>query len=159
MSDPLVTLAQVDPAFVAWFLAGLFTLFVILMVPRRYGEVTTARVVLVDDDPDVLRGLRYLIEERTSLGVVGEAQRGDAAVDVVDATLPDVVVMDVRLPGLDGIEATRRIKEAHPDVKVIGYSAPDDDATGAIMRHAGASAHVVKGDPPDVIVRVLLDWT
>lgn len=157
MSDPLVTLAEVDPGFVAWFLAGLFALFVILMVPRRSTDVRTTKVVLVDDDPDVLRGVRYLIEERTSMGVVGEAQRGDAAVEIVEATLPDLVVMDVRLPGLDGIEATRRIKEAHPEVRVIGYSSPDDDATGAIMLRAGANAHVVKGDPPDVIVRVLLD--
>lgn len=157
-SDPLVALAEIDPAFVAWFLAGLFFLFVLMMVPRGEREPRAARVVVVDDDEDVIRGLRFLIEGRTSMGVVAEARRGDAAVEVVDAVLPDLVVMDVRLPGIDGIEATRRIKEAHPDVRVIGYSSLDDDATGAIMRNAGASAHLVKGDPPDVIVRTLLDW-
>ena len=157
-SDPLVALAEIDPAFVAWFLAGLFFLFVLMMLPRGEREPRAARVVVVDDEEDVIRGLRFLIEGRTCMGVVAEARRGDAAVEVVDAVLPDLVVMDVRLPGLDGIEATRRIKEAHPEVRVIGYSSSDDDATGAIMRRAGASAHLVKGDPPDVIVRTLLDW-
>ena len=157
-SDPLVALAEIDPAFVAWFLAGLFFLFVLMMLPRGEREPRATRVVVVDDDENVIRGLRYLIEERTRMGVVAEARRGDAAVEVVDAVLPDLVVMDVKLPGIDGIEATRRIKEAHPEVLVIGYSSVDDDATGAIMRRAGASAHLVKGDPPDVIVRTLLDW-
>ena len=157
-SDPLVALAEIDPAFVAWFLAGLFFLFVLMMVPRGDRERRATRVVVVDDDEDVIRGLRFLIEERMGMGVVAEARRGDAAVEVVDAVLPDLVVMDVKLPGIDGIEATRRIKEAHPDVRVIGYSSPEDDATGSIMRRAGASAHLVKGDPPDVIVRTLLDW-
>ena len=157
-SDPLVALAEIDPAFVAWFLAGLFFLFVLMMLPRGEQEPHAARVVVVDDDEDVIRGLRFLIEERARMGVVAEARRGDAAVEVVDAVLPDLVVMDVKLPGIDGIEATRRIKEAHPEVRVIGYSSLDDDATGAIMRRAGASAHLVKGDPPEVIVRTLLDW-
>jgi DNA-binding NarL/FixJ family response regulator len=157
-SDPLVALAEIDPAFVAWFLGGLFFLFVAMMVPRGKTVDRGARVVLVDDDEDVIRGLRFLIEERTRMGVVGEARRGDAALEVIDAVQPDLVVMDVKLPGMDGREATLRIKEEHPEVRVIGYSSPDDDATGSIMRRAGASAHLVKGDPPDVIVRTLLDW-
>ena len=89
-SDPLVALAEIDPAFVAWLLAGLFFLFVLMMLPRGEAGEPRARVVVVDDDEDVIRGLRFLIEGRT------------------------------------------RMDEA--------------------------SAHLVKGDPPDVIVRTLLDW-
>jgi two-component system invasion response regulator UvrY len=59
------------------------------------------------------------------------------------------------MPVMDGIEATRRIKELDPDIRVVGFSSMDDDPTGAIMRRAGASGHLVKGDSPDTIAEEL----
>ena len=155
LSEPLVVIAQLDPAFVAWFLAGAFVLFVINMIPRDIGGSKTKRIVLVDDDPDVLRGLRWLIEERTDYRIVGEARTGTAALDVVGSVEPDVVVIDVRLPEIDGIAATRSIKTSHPKVAVVAYSSIEDDATGTIMLAAGATAHLVKGDSPETIVKTL----
>lgn len=137
-----------------WVLIVMFVMLLVNLIPRMWGP-GDKRVVLVDDDPDVLKGLRRLLEDRSDLRVVGEARTAAAAVDVVGSTEPDVVVIDVRLPDGDGIEATERIRAAHPSVRVVGYSSADDDATGAIMRRAGASAHLVKGDTPETIVRTI----
>ena len=124
------------------------------LIPRGLGP-RDKRVVLVDDDPEVLKGLRRLLEDRTDFRVVGEARTGRGAVEVVGSAEPDVVVIDVQLPDGDGIEATRLIHEADPGVVVVGYSSPEDDATGTIMRRAGAAAHLVKGDTPETIVKTL----
>ncbi|MDQ3958149.1 MAG: response regulator transcription factor, partial [Actinomycetota bacterium] len=76
---------------------------------------------LVDDDADVLRGLRSLIESRTPFRVAGVAYSGLEGLRVVDAVTPDLVVVDVKLPELDGIETTRRLKEMDPRLPVIAY--------------------------------------
>jgi DNA-binding NarL/FixJ family response regulator len=153
-SDWLVVVASLEPRLVAWVLLAMFAMLLVNLIPRMLSP-GDKRVVLVDDDPDVIKGMRRLLEDRTNFRVVGEARTGRAAVEVVDSTEPDIVVMDVRLRDWDGIEATRRIHERHPAIRVVGYSSPDDDATGAIMRRAGASAHLVKGDTPETIVKTI----
>jgi DNA-binding NarL/FixJ family response regulator len=126
--------------------------------PRDDVDSRSKTVVLVDDDADVLRGLRSLIESRTPFRVAGVAYSGLEGLRVVDAVTPDLVVVDVKLPELDGIETTRRLKAMQPRLPVIAYSSPEDDATGSIMRRAGAAAHLVKGDDPDTIVRTISDF-
>ena len=126
--------------------------------PSEEQDAKSKTVVLVDDDADVMRGLRSLIESRTPFRVAGVAYSGIEGLRVVDAVTPDLVVVDVKLPELDGIETTRRLKEMAPGLPVIAYSSPEDDATGTIMRRAGASAHLVKGDDPDTIVRTITDF-
>jgi DNA-binding NarL/FixJ family response regulator len=156
ISDPMVALAKYAPTAAALFLAVAFLMFVIVMTPRGIEKlVKTNKLVLIDDDEDVRRGLRHLIEERTSFKVVGEAHDGGIGVQVVDAVVPDVVMIDVHLPHVDGIEATRRIKRLYPDMAVIGFSSEEHDATGLIMRRAGAEAALVKGDPPERIVATI----
>jgi DNA-binding NarL/FixJ family response regulator len=153
--EALLRLAEVAPLIVAAVLIGMFLLFALGMQPTVKGE--GRRIVIIDDDPDVRLILRSLIEDRTTLRVVGEASDGAEGLAVVEALVPDGVVIDVKMPVMDGIEATRRIKERHPYIKVVGFSSADDDATGAIMRGAGASSTIVKGDPPDEIVDTLLE--
>jgi DNA-binding NarL/FixJ family response regulator len=156
ISDPMVALAKYAPMTAAIFLAVAFLFFVIVMTPRGISRfVKTDKLVVIDDDPDVRRGLKRLVEERTSFKVVGEAHDGLVGVQVVDSVVPDVVVIDVHLPQIDGIEATRRIKQLYPDIAVIGYSSGDHDATGSIMRGAGAEAALVKGDAPERIVATI----
>ena len=152
-------LLEVAPVPVLGFMGFGFLMFALGMSsPGEEEEPKSRTVVLVDDDADILRGLRTLIESRTPFRVVGVAYSGLEGLRVVDTVEPDLVVVDVKLPELDGIETTRRLKELSPTRPVIAYSSPEDDATGTIMRRAGASAHLVKGDDPDTIIRTITDF-
>jgi DNA-binding NarL/FixJ family response regulator len=104
----------------------------------------TVRVVLADDQPLIRSGLRVLIADTDDLTVVGEAGTGAEAVERVQQTCPDVVVMDIRMPGMDGIEATRRITaEATPPHVLVLTTFDDDEYVYGALR-AGASGFLVK---------------
>ncbi|MFR9724937.1 response regulator [Streptomyces sp. MS19] len=104
----------------------------------------TVRVVLADDQPLIRTALRMVIAEAADLEVAGEAGDGAAAVELARTLRPDVVVMDIRMPGVDGIEATRRITAAHPDVHVVVLTTFDDDAYVYGALRAGAGGFLVK---------------
>lgn len=103
------------------------------------------RVVLVDDHPVVRSGLRALLESLPDYEVVAEATDGEAGVREVQLTNPDVVLMDIRMDGLDGIEATRRIRAAAPGVAVLVLTMFDDDDTVFAAMRAGAQGYLLKG--------------
>lgn len=103
------------------------------------------RVVLVDDHPVVRSGLRALLESLPDYEVVAEATDGVAGVREVQLTNPDVVLMDIRMDGLDGIEATRRIRAAAPGVAVLVLTMFDDDDTVFAAMRAGAQGYLLKG--------------
>jgi DNA-binding NarL/FixJ family response regulator len=103
----------------------------------------TVRVVLADDQPLIRNGLRVLIDDTDDLTVVGEAATGTAAVHLVRDTSPDVVVMDIRMPGMDGIEATRQVT-ASPEPHVLVLTTFDDDEYVYGALRAGASGFLVK---------------
>jgi DNA-binding NarL/FixJ family response regulator len=112
------------------------------------------RVVLADDQALVRAGFR-LILERAGIAVVGEAGDGAEAVEVTRATSPDVVLMDVRMPRLDGIEATRRVVAGQPDVRVLVLTTFDlDEYVHAAVR-AGASGFLLKDVRPDDLVHAV----
>ncbi len=159
MQEPFTALAEVAPWAVAGVLGLAALMFSLAMIRDTEPEAKPKRAVVIDDDPAIVRGLKGLIESRTNFGVVGAAHTGRMAVHLVNALEPDLVVIDVKLPEMDGIEATRRIKALHPEIPVIGFSSPDDDATGTIMRRAGASAHLVKGDSPETIIETIQDFS
>ncbi len=102
------------------------------------------RVLLADDHGVVRKGVRDFLEEEPDLDVVGEASDGAQAVDMALALQPDVVVMDIKMPQLSGIEATKRIKAAAPQVRVLALSAYDDDPYVWGLLEAGASGYVLK---------------
>ncbi|WP_433303486.1 response regulator transcription factor [Actinoplanes sp. CA-030573] len=104
----------------------------------------TVRVVLVDDQTLVRTGFRLVLDETTDIEVVGEAADGSQALDVVARTRPDVVLMDVRMPGLDGIEATRRIRGGPHPAKVIILTTFDLDEYVLAGLRAGASGFLLK---------------
>lgn len=109
-------------------------------------------VVLVDDHPVVRSGLRMLLESTGRYEVVAEAGDGEAGVDAVLTEQPDVVVMDLDLPGIDGIEATRRIRVEAPSVAVLVLSMLEDDGSVLAAIRAGARGYTIKGaDPADVV--------
>ena len=101
--------------------------------------------VLVVDDVDGSRDLIREILESDGIEVVGEAETGESAIRLAEELRPDVVLMDVRMKGMDGIEATRRLKELLPSVHVIILSVFDDTSLLKEAVNAGASAHVTKG--------------
>jgi PAS domain S-box-containing protein len=110
------------------------------------------RVLLADDHPVVRRGIALALKEYADIEVVGEAQDGRQAVQMVSRLLPDVVIMDMRMPGMAGVEATRAIHEEYPNVRVIGFSALESPEEARAMREAGAVGYHAKSDPPARLV-------
>jgi DNA-binding NarL/FixJ family response regulator len=113
------------------------------------------RVVLADDHPIVRGGLRTLIEGQPDMEVVGEASDGLAAVRVVAELTPDLVVMDVSMPALGGAEATERIKQANPGVRVVALTSYEDKGYAQLLLAAGASGYVLKRSAAEELVRAL----
>jgi DNA-binding NarL/FixJ family response regulator len=105
------------------------------------------KLLLVDDDELARHGLRRAIEHKTTFEVV-EAASGPEAISIVEAGDIDVVFMDVRMPGMDGIEATRQIKVRKPAVYVLAISGWAEPAVVSAMLRAGASGYIVKGALP-----------
>jgi two-component system, chemotaxis family, chemotaxis protein CheY len=109
------------------------------------------KVLVVDDDAGVRRALRELLED-DGFDVVGEAADGGQAVAAVGKLGPDLVLMDLRMPFVDGIEATRRIRTMAPNVQVIVCTAYDDATLEANASHAGAFMFLVKGCMPGAVL-------
>ena len=112
-------------------------------------------VVLVDDHPVYREGLAMLLGSLDGIDVVGTAGDGRAAVAAIDARQPDVVVMDVQMPELDGIAATREITTRHPHVAVVVLTMSDDDETVFAAMRAGARGYLLKGASQDEIRRAI----
>jgi signal transduction histidine kinase/ActR/RegA family two-component response regulator len=113
------------------------------------------RILLVDDHPIVRQGLAMLLDSHPGLCVVGEAGDGVAAVSMARGLQPDVVLMDINLPGIDGIEATRRICADRAGVRVIGLSMHDQPQMVQAMLHAGAEAYLPKDGPADRLIHAI----
>ncbi len=104
----------------------------------------TTRVLLADDHNMIRQGLRALIEKQEGMSVIAEAEDGRKAVELADALSPKVVVMDVGMPNMNGIEATRRIIASHPEIKVLALSMHSDKRFVKEMFAAGASGYLLK---------------
>ncbi len=115
----------------------------------------TTRVLLVDDHELVRDGLRTLFAQDEEFEVVGEAGDARTAVELASACRPDIVVMDVSLPDLSGIEATRQVLGQAPEVKVVALSVHADQQYVAGMLEAGASGYVVKGAAASELLRAV----
>jgi DNA-binding NarL/FixJ family response regulator len=114
-------------------------------------------VLIADDHPGVRAGLQALLADRLELRVVGEAENGAVAVAQARALQPDVIVMDVSMPDLDGVEATRIILAALPHIQIVGVSTQERGSRPHAIERAGAIAYFAKGDDMRPLVDYLLD--
>jgi len=117
--------------------------------------MSSVRVLLVDDDPLLRSGLRLMLAPEASVEVVGEAGDGDEVLAAVDQHRPDVVLMDVRMPRLDGIEATRLVRAQPQPPAVIVLTTFDADELVVRCLEAGAIGFLLKDTPPAEIVRAI----
>jgi DNA-binding NarL/FixJ family response regulator len=113
------------------------------------------RVLIADDHPLYRDGLRTMLERAPETEIVGEATSGDEVITMADTLQPDVVLMDVQMPGVNGIEATRRIVQASPHIGVLMLTMfADDDSVFAAMR-AGARGYLFKGAERAEVLRAI----
>ncbi|MGE6538854.1 response regulator [Bacillus luti] len=113
------------------------------------------KVLLVDDHTVVLKGLAFFLSTQDDLELVGEANNGKEALVKVGEANPDVVLMDLYMPEMDGVEATAHIKKEYPDVKVIVLTSFSDQAHVLPALKAGASGYILKDVEPDQLVEAI----
>jgi DNA-binding NarL/FixJ family response regulator len=113
------------------------------------------RVLLADDQAMVRAGFRMILELEEGIEVVGEAQDGEEAVAAARRTRPDVIVMDVRMPRLDGVAATERVVELDPAPRVLVVTTFDDDEPVYAALRAGAAGFLLKNAPPEQLVEAV----
>lgn len=113
------------------------------------------RCMVVDDHAAVREGVKMILTRDREISVIGESGSGESAIEMAARRRPDVVVMDVRMEGMDGFEATRRIVAELPDVAVILYTAHGERGLLAEGLDCGARGYVLKDAPPDDIVRAV----
>jgi NarL family two-component system response regulator LiaR len=125
--------------------------------PRRATHKPTgaARLLLVDDQKVIRIGLREILQELPEICILGEATNGNEAVSMAIALRPDIIVMDISMPELDGIDATIQIIEQLPQVCVLGFSADSDQGTVHRILAAGARGFISKAcDPAEVVLAI-----
>lgn len=113
------------------------------------------KVYLVDDHELVRTGIRRILEDAGDLLVVGEAADGEEALRTARKAAPDVVLMDINMPGIGGIETTRRLVRLLPGVKVIALTVLDDDPFPAHLNEAGAAGYLTKGCPAKELIEAV----
>ena len=113
------------------------------------------RLLLVDDHDIVRTGLKSFLESQTGLEVVGEARNGTEAMQRASETKPDIVLMDISMPDMDGLQATEQLKASFPDTQVLALTVHDDQQYFMQMLGAGASGYLTKLAAPDELVAAI----
>ena len=116
---------------------------------------TPVRVLLADDHVTVRYGLKMIVDAEPDMTVVGEAGDGDEAIRKTIDLKPDVVVMDISMPGTNGLAATRALKQAHPEIHVITLTRHTDDAYLHELLRAGASGYILKRSAPTELLHAI----
>lgn len=115
------------------------------------------KVLLVDDHKIVRDGIKLMLEPQAGIDVVAEAEDGEAVKNLLDETSVDVIVMDINMPGMNGIKTTRMVKEEHPDIKVLALTMSSDDSHIRQMVQAGASGYIMKSAGRDELTNAIHD--
>jgi DNA-binding NarL/FixJ family response regulator len=117
----------------------------------------TVKVLLADDHPIVRQGLRNLLNSEQDFKVIGEASDGLSALDLIDKQRPDVLVVDMMMPGLNGMEVIRRAKHSVPDLRIVVLSMQNADAYVVDALKLGASGYVLKDTGPAELIQAIRD--
>jgi DNA-binding NarL/FixJ family response regulator len=125
-------------------------------VSIRLGNSESIRVLLVDDHAMVRQGLRALLADYDNVVVIGEAQNGEDAIALTGILDPSVIVMDINMPIMNGIEATKIIKSQNPSVSIIGISVTGDEHANAMLT-AGARAFVNKSSAAELLYAAIVE--
>jgi two-component system, NarL family, response regulator LiaR len=120
------------------------------------GHVMTIRVLIAEDQRIVREGIAALLEDEPDIMIVGEATNGQEAVELFGSLRPDVVLMDLQMPVMDGPEATRRIREAHPDARVLVLTTYATDEFIFKALRAGAQGYLLKDASADELIEAIL---
>lgn len=115
--------------------------------------MSSLRVLLADDHPTYRAGLLALLKIDADMIVVGEAGSGDEVMEMAEELKPDLIIMDIKMPNCNGIEATRQILQRNPQVPILIMTMFEDDPTVAAAMRAGAKGYILKGALPDEIIR------
>jgi len=113
------------------------------------------RILIADDHPVFRYGLRALLQAEPATEVVGEAMTGNEAIALATSLQPDVILMDLNMPGINGIEATRRILATHPHINILVLTLSDDDDSVFAAMRSGARGYLLKGAEGDETVRAI----
>jgi len=113
------------------------------------------RIVLADDHATVRHGLKLLIDSQTDMAVVGEAADGDGVLQQAEALKPDIVVVDISMPGMNGLVATRALKRMQPELAIVALTRHEDETYLEELLRAGASGYVLKQSAPIEFVRAI----
>lgn len=113
------------------------------------------RVLVVDDHDLVRTGISRMLADIDGLQVIGQAESGEAAIKKSRELKPDVVLMDVKMPGIGGLEATRKLLRSHPDIKVIAVTICEEDPFPTRLLQAGAAGYLTKGAALDEMIQAI----
>jgi DNA-binding NarL/FixJ family response regulator len=125
------------------------------MTPPGASPERNSRVLVVDDHAVFRYGMRAMLANAKGFEVVGEAATGEEAVEKAAEVHPDIVLMDIQMSGMNGIEATRRILQANPDVSVVVVTMFGDDESVFLAMRVGARGYVLKGADAEEVMKVL----
>lgn len=119
---------------------------------RKKKRMTQLRVLLAEDHKTVREGIKLLVNSQSDMEVVGEADDGEKAVKMAKDLSPDIVVMDVTMPNLNGLKATKKIKQSCPEVKILTLTRHTDDGYIQQLIQAGANGYVLKQSAPNELI-------
>ena len=113
------------------------------------------KVLIVDDHPLLRQGLTRLLELEQDIKVVGQAENGEEALAVVEKLQPDVILLDINMPGMNGIETTRILREQYPNVHVLALTIHDDESYVSEMIRSGAQGYLLKDAEPSRVIQAI----